>query len=56
MAVIQTSLGEKQKAIEYLDKAYEERYPLLVAIKVYPPFQSLRQEIKFSDLLKKMNL
>ncbi|MGB7209108.1 MAG: winged helix-turn-helix domain-containing protein [Pyrinomonadaceae bacterium] len=56
MAVIFTSLGEKEKAIEYLNQAYEKRDPLIVPIKVYPPFESLRSEAGFVELLRKMNL
>ena len=56
MALIYTSFGEKEKAIEYLQQAYEKREPQLVPIKVYPPFETLRQEPKFNELLKKMNL
>lgn len=56
LAVIYTSLDEKEKAIEYLEEAYQKRDPLLVPLKVYPPFESLREEPKFIELLKKMNL
>lgn len=56
LAVIYISLGEKEKALKYLEEAYQKRDPLLVPLKVYPPFESLRQEAKFLELLKKMNL
>ena len=56
LALIHTSLGEKEKAIGYLEEAYQERDPLVVPIKVYPPFESLRNEATFIELLKKMNL
>lgn len=56
LAVIYASLGEKEKAIEYLEESYQKRDPQLVPIKVYPPFASLREEPKFIELLKKMNL
>ena len=56
LAIIYTSLGDKQKAIEYLGQAYEKRDPQIVPIKVFPPFESLRQEQKFSELLRRMNL
>lgn len=56
LAVIYTSLDEKEKAIEYLEEAYQKRDPQLVPLKVYPPFSSLRNEPKFIALLKKMNL
>jgi DNA-binding winged helix-turn-helix (wHTH) protein/TolB-like protein len=56
MALIETSLDEKSKAIDYLQQAYEQKDPLILPIKVYPPFDSLRQEPRFIELLKKMNL
>jgi DNA-binding winged helix-turn-helix (wHTH) protein/TolB-like protein/Flp pilus assembly protein TadD len=56
LAVIYASLDEKEKAIEYLEEAYQKRSPLLVPLKVFPPFESLRNEPKFIELLKKMNL
>ena len=56
MAIIFTSLGEKEKAIEHLYQAYEKRDPQIVPIKVYPPFESLAGEQQFTELLKKMNL
>ncbi len=56
LAIIFTSLGEKEKAIEHLYQAYENRDPQIVPIKVYPPFESLGQEPKFIELLEKMNL
>lgn len=56
MAVISTSIGEKDRAIEHLYQAYETRDPQIVPIKVFPPFESLRNEPKFRELLKKMNL
>jgi hypothetical protein len=48
--------GRTDKALELLEKAYWERDPLLVPIKVYPPLESLREEPRFVELLKKMNL
>lgn len=56
LAIIYTSLDEKEKAIEYLKEAYQKRDPLLVPIKVFPPFEILRNHPKFVELLKKMNL
>jgi DNA-binding winged helix-turn-helix (wHTH) protein/TolB-like protein/Flp pilus assembly protein TadD len=56
LAVVFTSLGEKEKAIEQLYQAYEKRDPLIVPIKVYPPFETLSRETKFIELLKRMNL
>ena len=38
-----------------LDKAYEERYHLLVYIKVDPIFDSLRSDPRFPSLVRRMN-
>ncbi len=56
LAIIHTSLDEKDKAIENLYKAYETKDPQIVPIKVFPPFESLRKEPAYIELLKKMNL
>ncbi len=56
LAIIFTSLGEKEKAIEHLYQAYEKRDPQIVPIKVFPPFESLAGEAKFQELLVKMDL
>ena len=56
LAIIFTSLGEKEQAIEYLYQAYEKRDPQIVPIKVFPPFESLAGETKFKELLTKMDL
>ena len=47
-------LGEKDKAFEWLEKAYEEHF--IIAIKVNPVFDPLRSDPRFADLLRRMNL
>ncbi|TMI68840.1 tetratricopeptide repeat protein [Candidatus Bathyarchaeota archaeon] len=54
-AVIHAALGEKEIAMAWLEKAYEER-SFLVYIKVDPAFDVLRKEEKFARLLDKMGL
>ena len=49
-------LGEKDEALENLEKAYLERESLRAFIKVAPLLDSLRSEPRFKALLKKMNL
>jgi len=49
-------LGEKNKALENLEKAYLERAPMMALLKVIPFIDSLRSEPRFQALLKKMNL
>ena len=55
-AVLYTRLGQKDKAFEQLELAYEKREGKLVYIKVDPKFDSLRSDPRFSELLKKMGL
>jgi tetratricopeptide (TPR) repeat protein len=48
-------LGEKERAIEWLEKAYEERLPRLNDLKVNHFWDSLRSDPRFQDLLRRMN-
>jgi TolB-like protein/Tfp pilus assembly protein PilF/predicted Ser/Thr protein kinase len=53
--LIYTGLGEKDKAFEWLEKAYEDR-DLGPGIKVSPVYDPLRSDPRFTDLLRRMNL
>jgi len=57
-AVIYLGLGEKDKAFEWLEKAYQERSTAtgLCVLKVSPLFDPLRSDPRFADLLRRMNL
>jgi eukaryotic-like serine/threonine-protein kinase len=56
IAVIYTGLGEHEKAIEWLEKAYEERNEYLSYIKADPRFDPLRTDPRFQDILRRMGL
>jgi len=49
-------LKDKDKTLEYLNKAYDQRQPQIVVIKTHPNFAFLRDDPRFKDLLKRMNL
>jgi hypothetical protein len=53
---IYAALGEKDKAFEWLGKAYEQRSWFLTYIKVEPTFDPLRSDPRFQDMLRRMNL
>lgn len=55
-AGVYTGLGEKSTALDWLDKAYEERNDRLVYLNVDPMADPLRSEPRFRDLMKKLNL
>jgi adenylate cyclase len=56
MAVLYTGLGEKDRAIEQLNKAYEERAGWVISLKVEPLFDPLRSDPRFADLARRMRL
>ncbi|MEP7147524.1 MAG: winged helix-turn-helix domain-containing protein [Acidobacteriota bacterium] len=51
IAVIYSGLGDKDRAFEYLEKAYERRDMLLVLLKVEPMFDRLRDDERFANLI-----
>lgn len=55
-AFIYTGLGDKEQALSYLEKAYQERSTWLMWIKVDPRFDTLRLDPRFADLLRRMRL
>ena len=48
--------GEKDQAFEWLERAYRQRDGGLATIKYDPLLASLRSDVRFTTLLKKMNL
>ena len=49
-------LGEKDQAFEWLEKAYEGREGPMIFLNVFPYYDSLRDDPRFTDLLRRMNL
>src|SRR5262249_20890507 len=56
IAIVYVALGDRERALEWLDKAYSERDWGLVGLKVFPELDDVRSDPRFSDLLKRMNL
>lgn len=52
-ANVYASLGEKEQALDWLEKAYEYREPILTGIKYDPTWDGLRSEPRFMELLRK---
>jgi len=55
-ALIYTGLREKERALEWLEKASEDRSWEMVWLRVDPRFDSLRADARFADLLRRMRL
>ncbi len=56
LSVIWAELGEKDRAIDWLQKAYDSRTPGLISLKVNPIFDGLRSSPRFQSILHQMNL
>ena len=54
VAVVHAALGERDLAFNWLDKAYEDRHPWLVMLKVTPKVDSLRSDPRFAALLERI--
>ncbi len=56
LAKIHTELGNRDRAFEYLDKAFAERNPLLIFLKTDPTFDKLRDDRRYDDLMRRIGL
>jgi serine/threonine protein kinase/tetratricopeptide (TPR) repeat protein len=56
VAIVYAALGEKEAAFAELEKAYKERDWFLQRLKVDPFMDSLRDDPRFSDLVKRIGL
>jgi len=56
IALIHIGLGEKDRAFQWLEKAYEDHDGWLAWLKVDPVFDGLRQDPRFFTLLAKVHL
>jgi serine/threonine-protein kinase len=54
-ALIHTGLGENDKAMEWLEIAYQDRNPWMVYLQVESRLDPLRSDPRFQDLLRRMN-
>ncbi len=56
VAQIYIRLGEKDQALEWLEKGHEERTSWLIDLKSSPIYDSLRAEPRFQRLLRRVGL
>jgi eukaryotic-like serine/threonine-protein kinase len=52
-AIVYAGLKDNDRAIQYLNKAYEDRHPGLVLIRIEPMFDALRSDERFKSLVKR---
>ena len=56
VALVHAGVGDKARAIEWLERAYQEHDFSLVFLEVAPWFENLRGEARFQQLLRRMKL
>ncbi len=56
IAVIYSGLGDKENAVEWLEKAHAEHSVGLLTLKVHPIFDGLHSDSRFADLLRRVGL
>jgi TolB-like protein/Flp pilus assembly protein TadD len=54
LAAVYAGLGDKDQAFAWLEKDFQARSGLLAWIRWAPPFESLRSDPRFTDLLRRM--
>ena len=55
IAIVYAGLGETKQTFEWLDKAFRGHAQLLTNLKVDPRLDTLRSDMRFQDLLRRMN-
>jgi TolB-like protein/DNA-binding winged helix-turn-helix (wHTH) protein/Flp pilus assembly protein TadD len=53
-AVIYSRMGDKEKALDQLRKAYDERYPSMVFAEFEPVFDGVRSDPRYAELLRRI--
>lgn len=55
-ATIHLALGDKNRAFSCLERAFEERCEMMAWLKVDPAFDSIRTDLRFANLLRRVGL
>ncbi|MGD2153202.1 MAG: tetratricopeptide repeat protein [Gemmatimonadales bacterium] len=56
LSFVSAALGRVDEAFEWLERAYQEHDMLMTWLKLLPHFDPLRDDPRFQDLLRRMNL
>jgi len=56
LAWVYVGLNDKEHALDWLEKAYQEHSNVITTLKVEPAFDSLRPDPRFQDLLRRAGL
>ncbi len=53
---VYAALGDRDRALHYLERAYEDRLDIIALLGVSPKFDPLRSDPRFQDLLHRVGL
>ena len=56
IALVYNGLGEHDEALAWLERAYAQRTPAIVFLKVEPKWNNLRSDPRFQNLLRRVGL
>ncbi len=56
LAIVYAGLGETDRAFEQLEIAYSNREPWILALKIGPGFDTIRDDPRFADLLRRIGV
>jgi hypothetical protein len=56
LAAIHAALGDKEQALVWLEKAYQERYPRMFQFRIDSRYDSLRSDERFKAYLRRVKL
>jgi Flp pilus assembly protein TadD len=56
LAVVTCLLGNVDEALQWVDRAIDQRDPQVIGLKSTPLFENLRSDPRYSGLLQRMNL
>jgi hypothetical protein len=54
IATIHASLGERERAFEWLERAYADRSTNIAFLEYDPSFDGLRNDARFAELIKRI--
>lgn len=53
-AIIHLALGDKNQALDYLEKACDDRCEMMTWLRIDPSFDSIRSDLRFTNLLQRV--
>ena len=56
LARLYTQIGQRDKAVSYLERAIAERSPMLVALKVDPAWDPIRDDQRFAAIVRRLGI